>query len=128
MQVRSQITLTTAGGIPDVQAIVGDANWAGYQIYLWDSDTHYELIGSNNGSQPNNRFSLLRTPAQLVTCRMVWQGLVRPFNPGSDKDFSVECAFYQNDQLVTNYSPPPIAAGQFTGTFENVVIICSFQI
>ena len=127
MQVRSQITLTAAGGAPTSKPIVGTGNWAGYKS-TYGLGHHYELVGSNNGSQPNNRFSLQRPPAQLVTCRMVWQGLVRPFNPGSDKDFSIECAFYQNNQLVTNYSPPPIAAGQFTGTFENVVIICSFQI
>jgi hypothetical protein len=128
MLVQSEITLTAAGGSPDILTLVGNANWAGYEIYLWDSPTHHILIGSNNGSQQTNRFSLQHSPAELVTCRMVWQGLVRPFTPGSNNSFSVKCLFYQNNQPVTNYDVEPTAAGPFAGTFENVVIICSFKI
>jgi hypothetical protein len=128
MLVQSQITLTAGGGTPDILTLIGNANWAGYQIYLWDSPTHYELLGSNSGSQQTNRFSLQHAPADLVTRRLVWQGLVRPFNPGNNGPFSVKCLFYQNNQQVTDYDVEPTAAGQFTGTFENVVIICSFKL
>ncbi|HKP04499.1 MAG TPA: hypothetical protein VJU77_14195 [Chthoniobacterales bacterium] len=128
MLAQSQITLSANGGSPDILTIFGNANWGGYDIYLWDSPTHYEIIGSNDGTQQTNRFSLRHSPAELVTRRLVWQGVVRPFDPASKGPFSVKCGFYQNNQLVTTYDVEPKAAGQFSGPFEYVVIICTFTI
>jgi hypothetical protein len=126
--VRSQITLAADGGVPDIESVVGNANFGGYKIELWDSPNHSEVIGTNDGTQPENRFSLKYSPAELVTRRMVWNGKVRPFQEGQNLPFSVECCFYQNDTLITEYDIQPKATGIFSGTFELVVIICSFKL
>jgi hypothetical protein len=120
--------LAADGGVPEIVSVAGNANYAGYKIELWDSPNHSEVIGVNDGTQPENRFSLKYSPAELVTRRLVWEGKVRPFGDAPNLPFSVECCFYQNNTLITEYDIPPKAAGTFSGTFELVVIICSFKL
>jgi hypothetical protein len=128
MLVKSQITLDKNAGIPEIVTVIGNANYGGYDLYLWDSPTHYETIGGNDGSQPNNRFSLRHPPADLVTRRLVWEGKLRPLGTTPNLPFSVTCLFYQNNTPVTAYDVQPKAAGNFSATFELVVIICTFKI
>jgi hypothetical protein len=126
--VKSQITLAADGGVPEILSVVGNANFGGYKIELWDSPDHSEIIGENDGTQPENRFSLKYSPAELVTRRMVWEGKVRPFPDTPNLPFSVECCFYQNDTLITEYDVQPKATGNFSSGLELVVIICSFKL
>lgn len=126
--VQSEITLAKNEGSPDVLTVVGHANFGGYDLYLWDSPTHYTRIGGNDGSQHIDRFSLQLAPADLINCRLVWQGKVRPFGPAPNQPFSVKLIFYQNNTPITACNPQPSASGTFDSTFELIVIMCSFKL
>jgi hypothetical protein len=126
--VRSAITLINSLDVPEVLTVVGQANWKGYDLYLWDSETHNVRIGGNVGSEGTDRFSLQKSPAELVNCRLVWEGKVRPFGPWEKQLFSVKCVFFQGETPVPLSDPEPAASGTFTSGEELVVIICTFKL
>ena len=125
MTVDATINLAANGGSPDVQAIVGFAQYARYEMLLWQSNHTFIVIGAGDSTQAVQRFSLQLSPGDLKGRRLVWTGELRPLTAPSNQAYAVQLVFFQNGAVVPGVNASK--QGNF-GTNSRVLetIVCEF--
>ena len=112
------VTIDGHGAMPEIELIVGQAQFGKYQIHLWDRTGHNPVSigeGINTDTVPD-KFSIGGL-AGLDQRILNWDVIVAAFNGGPGQLYSVIVKITQNNTVVEN--------GEFhyTGQLDGAAII-----
>jgi hypothetical protein len=94
--------LKKADGTPDVEIIIGQAQWGSYDLILWDEDGLNEAtIGSGlNVDQIPDKFPINKPLTQLNGSLLSWEVSIASFAGKEGELYSVTIKITQNNAVV----------------------------
>lgn len=97
------VTLSGSGGVPQLEVIVGNAQFGKYQTALYDSTDHNpEDIGSGvNTDTIPDKFPIKDSRGSLNNRVLTWDVIVAAFVSGPGQFYSVTIKITQDDKVVT---------------------------
>lgn len=94
--------LSKSGGVPEVEIIIGQAQWGRYHIYLWDPPGvgHWEIGSGLNVDQIPDKFSINRASATLDKYLLSWEVSIAAYESGPGQHYSVKVLIRQDGNIV----------------------------
>ncbi len=111
------VQLKRNGGNPQVEIIIGQAQFGAYAIYLWDANgQNEEKIGSGvNDDEIADEFTIGGDVADLNQRYVTWQADLVPLGDGQ-QSYAVFVRFKQDGEIVRQFSQ----IGSFNGSHQGV--------
>lgn len=95
--------LAVGGGVPEVEIVIGQAQFGTYEIYLWDSDgTSPRLIGKGLNTDSLPDVHPIGPAAALGGKKMTWQCVVSAPKKSPGQKYSVTVIVRQDGNVCEN--------------------------
>ncbi len=116
------VQLDAKGPSPEVEIIIGQAQWGKYVIDLWDpAGTQYEIVGTGlNVDQIPDKFTLKQTTAKLNKRLLSWEVKIAAFSSTPGQLYSVVVRITQGGNLC------PGGLVQDAGPLDKATIVYDF--
>jgi hypothetical protein len=94
--------LSQAGSMPQIEIIIGQAQFGTYDLYLWDAaGVNFELIGSGlNVDQVSDQFTINKPVAALNGMMATWEVKIGAFSSSPGQLYAVTIKITQDGQVV----------------------------
>jgi len=110
------VRISKSGGVPEIEISFGHAQYAKYEIFLWDPNgQNPKLIGAGvNVDQIPDKFPVGTSAAALDKCLISWEAIISAFDSSPGQLYSMTVTFTQDNKNA------PDGPFQQTGSLEGV--------
>jgi hypothetical protein len=100
------LTVDKNGPVPDIELIVGDAQFGDYVVYLWDATGQKSTVvqeGRNDDKKKSAKFRVGNSVGELDGCPVSWEVTIAALGGSQGQLYSLQVVFTQGVNVLQRF-------------------------